>query len=208
MRAISPNRQTGVAPHVLSRSQELHAAGSPPKSTHGSLSPLQFGQDLVKVLRTNPGEPATFALAGRTLITENNRIRPVTDSNTRVRRRWRDYRTAAGGRPVKKFIDGLTDEEVAAIVAGMKEIATRGLAAARHLRGDIYEVRADASTRSFRLLFSAEGRWNQILLSLSAFEKRTQKAPPDEIELAEKRLADWRRRGAAMRKAKARPTRR
>src|SRR5207248_1552319 len=56
--------------------------------------------------------------------------------------------------PVKSFLDELTDEEVAAVVAGMKEIAAEGLRAAKHLRGDIYEVRADASTRSFRLLLS------------------------------------------------------
>ena len=49
MRAISPNRQTGVATHVFSRSEELCGAGSPPKSTLGSTSPLEFGQDLVKV---------------------------------------------------------------------------------------------------------------------------------------------------------------
>jgi hypothetical protein len=73
-------------------------------------------------------------------------------------RRWRDYRTAAGARPVKAFLDGLADEEVAAIVAGMSEVAGLGLVAARHLRGDVYEVRADARTRSFRLLFSTEGR--------------------------------------------------
>jgi phage-related protein len=98
---------------------------------------------------------------------------------------------------VKTFIDGLTDEEVASIVAGMKEVAERGLAAAKHLRGDIYEVRADAATRSFRLLFSTEGSYSQVLLSLSAFEKRTQKTPPRELDLAEVRLRDWRARGAA-----------
>lgn len=69
-----------------------------------------------------------------------------------------------------------------------------GTAAARHLRGDIYEVRADAATRSFRLLFSCEGRFSQVLLALSVYEKRTQKAPAQEIELAEKRLKDWRER--------------
>ena len=115
----------------------------------------------------------------------------------KLRRQWRDYRTRQGGRPVKAFLDGLTDEEAAAIVAGMKEVAERGLAAARHLRGDIYEVRAHASTRSFRVLFSAEGRFSQVLLSLSAFEKRTQKTPPRELDLAENRLQDWRKRGAA-----------
>lgn len=68
---------------------------------------------------------------------------------------------------------------------------------ARHLRGDVYEVRADAATRSFRVLFATEGRYGQVLLSLSAFEKRTQKTPPRELELAERRLRDWRERGVA-----------
>ena len=48
----------------------------------------------------------------------------------------------------------------------------------------LYEVRADAATRSFRLLFSAEGQYSQVLLALSAFEKRTQKTPARELDLA------------------------
>ena len=118
------------------------------------------------------------------------------------RRQWRDYRTRAGRRPIKEFIDGLTDEEVAAIVAGMKDVAEHGLVAARHLRRDVYEVRADAASRSFRVLFSTEGRYSQVLLSLSVFEKRTQKTPHHELELAEDRLRDWRARGVSKRKRK------
>lgn len=95
----------------------------------------------------------------------------------RHHRQWRDYRTPAGARPVKEFLAKLSDEEVAAISAGMREVRQRGTAAARHLRGDIYEVRADAATRSFRLLFSCEGKYSQVLLSLSIYEKRTQKGP-------------------------------
>jgi phage-related protein len=106
---------------------------------------------------------------------------------------------------VKTFLSALTDEEVAAIVAGMKDVVDRGLLAAKHLRGAVYEVRADAATRSFRLLFSAEGNYSQVLLSLSAFEKRTQKTPPRELALAENRLRDWRQRGAAKKKTLARP---
>ena len=120
----------------------------------------------------------------------------MADAKKKPRRQWRDYRTRAGGRPVKAFLDELTDEEVAAVVAGMKDVVKRGLAAAKHLRGDVYEVRADAATRSFRVLFSTEGRYSQILLSLSAFEKRTQKTPPRELELALNRLREWRTRGA------------
>ncbi|MBX3226822.1 MAG: type II toxin-antitoxin system RelE/ParE family toxin [Labilithrix sp.] len=117
------------------------------------------------------------------------------------RRQWRDYRTRAGGRPVKAFLDDLTDDELAAVVAGMKEVVERGLVAGKHLRGDVYEVRADATTRSFRVLFATEGRYSQVLLSLSAFEKRTQKTPPRELDLAEERLRDWRERGAVKKRA-------
>jgi phage-related protein len=126
----------------------------------------------------------------------------VAEGTKKYRRQWREYRTRAGGRPVKTFLDALTDEEVAVIVAGMKEIAVGGVANARHLRDQVYEVRADAATRSFRLLFSAEGRYSQVLLSLSIFEKRTQKTPPDEIKLAKSRLSDWRQRGAERRRAR------
>jgi hypothetical protein len=106
----------------------------------------------------------------------------ATSPGTTVRR-WRDYRTATGARPVKAYLDDLTDEKVAAIVAGMKEVAQLGLVASRHLRGDIYEVRADARTRSFRLLFSNEGRSGRILLSLSVFEKARRRPPAGSLSL-------------------------
>lgn len=108
------------------------------------------------------------------------------------RRHWRDYRSISGGRPIAKFINNLDDEEVAAIAAAMSEVKSEGLTAARHLRGDIYEVRAEAATRSFRILFAPQGRFNQVLLSLVAFSKKTQKTPARQIELAEQRLSDWR----------------
>jgi phage-related protein len=107
--------------------------------------------------------------------------------------RWRDYRTPSGGRPVKAFLDNLSDHEAAAIVAAMKEVATHGVAWARHLREDIYEVRVHADRRAFRILFAQEARF--ILLSLSGFAKKTSKTPQAEIDVAESRLADWRRRG-------------
>ena len=69
------------------------------------------------------------------------------------------------------------------------------MAVARHLRGDIYEVRAEGGQQTFRVLFSAEGKSGQVLLALEGFSKKTRKTPPALIELAERRLADWRRRG-------------
>ena len=56
------------------------------------------------------------------------------------RRRWRFYETAAGRRPVRDFLDELTDGDAASVVAAMKDVATNGVEVARHLRGEIYEV--------------------------------------------------------------------
>ncbi|NJM91070.1 MAG: type II toxin-antitoxin system RelE/ParE family toxin [Myxococcales bacterium] len=111
-------------------------------------------------------------------------------------RQWREYRTAGGSRPVKEFLNReLSPSEVADVLAAMSEVKRDGLLAARHLRGDIYEVRVGSSTRSFRVLFAAEGRYGQVFLSLSVFAKKTQRTPKREIKLAETRLMDWRRRG-------------
>jgi phage-related protein len=112
-----------------------------------------------------------------------------------TKRRWRDYRTAAGRRPIREFIDRLSDVDAAAVIAAMKDVRETGLAAARHLRGEIYEVRADGDRQTFRILFAPEGRRSQVLLALEGFSKKTQKTPSEKIELAERRLADWRRRG-------------
>lgn len=106
----------------------------------------------------------------------------------------------AGHRPVKEFIDQLADEDVAEVVSAMKEVERHGLVAARHLRGDIYEVHADAPSQTFRILFAPEGRHHQVLLALVGFSKKTQKAPPTIIALAERRLLDWRQRGARHRR--------
>ena len=74
-----------------------------------------------------------------------------------VKLRWRDYVTPSGRRPVKKFIDDLADEDAAAVVAAMKDVESSGLEVARHLRGEIYEIRAEGNRQSFRVLFAQEG---------------------------------------------------
>ena len=76
----------------------------------------------------------------------------------------------------------------------MKDVRDHGLVVARHLRGDIYEVRATGVKEEFRILFATEGKRSQVLLSLEAFSKKTRTTPPPKFALAERRLADWRRR--------------
>lgn len=111
------------------------------------------------------------------------------------RRRWRFYATAAGRKPVGAFLDELTDADAAAVAAAMVDVASEGLVVARHLRWDIYEVRADGDRQAYRLLFALEGRQGQVLLALEAFSKKTQKTPPGKIDLAVERLTDWARAG-------------
>jgi phage-related protein len=80
------------------------------------------------------------------------------------------------------------------ILAAMKDVQVNGLPVARHLMGDLYEIRADGRQATYRVLFSTEGQHSQVLLALSSFSKKTQRTPPEEIRLAERRLADWRAR--------------
>ena len=86
---------------------------------------------------------------------------------------------------MREFLRDLSDADLAAVVAAMKEVAVDGLVAARHLRGDIYEVRADGERVTYRRLFATEGRLHQVLLGLAAFGKKTQTTPLREIALAD-----------------------
>jgi phage-related protein len=96
---------------------------------------------------------------------------------------------------VKRFIDTLSEEDAAEVVAAMADVQREGLRAARHLRGDIDEIRAEGPHASVRILFAQEGKKGRVLLALEGFEKKTQKTPVRLIVLAERRLADWRARG-------------
>jgi phage-related protein len=109
------------------------------------------------------------------------------------RRRWRYYRTPAGAAPAREFIDTLDVVSAAAIFEAMHAVLMDGRAA-RHVRGEIYEARAKTRDHAYRVMFVAEGSGGHVLLAVSAFEKKSRKTPLEEIDLAEARLADWRRR--------------
>ena len=124
-----------------------------------------------------------------------------------VRHHWRDYRTATGGRPVKDFMDKLLrdkrdgkNDDYTAVVAAMTDVARHGMEIARHVRGDIYEVRASGKDVIYRVLFAQEGKKGRILLSVEVFVKKTDPTDENKIRNALRRLADWRARGAARQK--------
>ena len=119
---------------------------------------------------------------------------PVADT---FRRHWRFYRTEGGAETVGRELDALEADHAAALIAEMRIIARSGLrdGGARHLRGPIWEVRADSVEVTLRALFAKQGRYGQVLLALHVFKKKTQQTPPAAIELAERRLRDWTHRG-------------
>jgi len=115
------------------------------------------------------------------------------------KRQWRDYHTASGARPIRDFLLALPDEDRAAVLEEMEYVREHGISVARHVRQDIYEVRATYDTKAYRILFACEGRFHHVLLALNGFQKKTQQTPQAHIKLAEQRLADLRRRGKAKR---------
>lgn len=76
-----------------------------------------------------------------------------------VKRRWRDYKTPAGARPVKKFLMNLPDDHRAAVLDGMREVRDKGEreGGARHLRKRVWEVRVDQGELTYRVLFASVG---------------------------------------------------
>lgn len=116
-------------------------------------------------------------------------------AQARARHRWRHYETAGGQKPIRRFLDRLSEEDAAEIAAAMADVRRNGLHAARHLNGRIYEVRADGRDATYRLLFAQVGNGGRILLALDAFSKKTQKTPARSIALATRRLRDWEERG-------------
>lgn len=91
-------------------------------------------------------------------------------------------------------LGALDEADRDAVRASMRAVRISGLPGARHIRGEVYEVRAERAGRAWRVLFATEGASSQVLLAVAAFEKKTQKTPKSELELAERRLRDWRSR--------------
>lgn len=71
------------------------------------------------------------------------------------------------------------------MVCAMREVRIHGTTRARHLVSDLYEVRAFAADRGYRILFAEEGRRSQVLLALHAVRKQTQRTPRSAIATAQ-----------------------
>jgi phage-related protein len=104
------------------------------------------------------------------------------------------YRTVSGKCPVRDHLDTLTDTQAKKVTWVLKLIREMDRVPSRYFKklintDDIWEVRIDAGKDTFRLLgfFCGLG----LIILTNAFQKKSQKTPIMEIQLAEKRKKEY-----------------
>jgi len=100
------------------------------------------------------------------------------------------YKTATGVSPVEEFLDTLSDAQTKKILWVMKLIRELNPVPSQYFTklvntADIWEVRVQTGGNIFRLLGFIEG--DRLIILTNGFQKKTQKTPRREIELAETR---------------------
>jgi len=116
-------------------------------------------------------------------------------------REIRFYRTESGVCPVAEFLDSLTGKQaqkVAWVLQLVEEMDTVPVQYFKKLvnTDDLWEVRVQAGNNIFRLLGFLEG--DQLIVLSHGFQKKTQKTPKKEIQLAEVRKKDYLKRKYAL----------
>ncbi|MBI2863615.1 MAG: type II toxin-antitoxin system RelE/ParE family toxin [Chloroflexi bacterium] len=95
-----------------------------------------------------------------------------------------------GTSPVEEFLDSLDVKTRTRFHWSMEQLRVRNVQAreplARHLEGDLWELREESSTNIFRIIyFFFSGR---RIIFLHGFQKKTQRTPIREIDLARRRF--------------------
>ena len=104
------------------------------------------------------------------------------------------YQTASGKCPVEQFLDTLNAKQakkvtwVLALIEELVFVPSQYFTKLENTDG-IWEVRVQVGGDIFRILGFLQG--NNIVLLTNAFQKKTQKTPQQEIELAQQRKRDY-----------------
>jgi phage-related protein len=103
------------------------------------------------------------------------------------------YVGESGDEPVREFLESLDRQTQARFDWSIEQLRVRNIRAreplVRHIEGKIWELRRESSTNIYRLLYCfLPGR---RILFLHGWQKKSQKTPRREIEIALKRLADF-----------------
>ena len=107
------------------------------------------------------------------------------------------YKTLSGESPVDNFLRSLSSKQFEKVVWVLKIIRELPFVPKQYFKklvgtDDIWEVRVDAGSDTYRLLGFLE-KGNFVILT-NAFAKKTEKTPPNEIILAEQRKKDYENR--------------
>lgn len=96
---------------------------------------------------------------------------------------------------MREFVDSLSAEEAARLTYDLHLLEEFGLALGmphvRPVRGKLWELRSGGRIQRRVLYAAVQGR--RIVL-LHAFTKKTPRTPPNEIIVAQRRFADYRKR--------------
>jgi phage-related protein len=100
------------------------------------------------------------------------------------------FKEESGKSPVREFLSSLDTKTQARFIASIELLRQRNVHAreplVRHLDGKIWELREESSTNTYRLLyFFFTGRH---IVFVHGFQKKTQKTPSREIDLAIRRM--------------------
>src|SRR5947209_8469487 len=111
------------------------------------------------------------------------------------------YETSAGVRPVADFLSSLDQKTRARFGWSMRQLRVRNVQAryplVRHLEGDLWELREESQTNIYRIVyFFYTGR---RIIFVHGFQKKSQKAPARELEVARSRYREFLARQEARR---------
>lgn len=104
------------------------------------------------------------------------------------------YKTISGVSPVEDFLDTLSDNQTKKILWVLKLVRELDPVPSQYFTklvntADIWEVRVQLGGNIFRLLGFIEG--DRLTILTNGFQKKTQKTPRREIELAESRKREY-----------------
>ena len=107
------------------------------------------------------------------------------------------YRSESGSCPVEEFLDSLTGKQAQKVAWVLQLIEEMDIVSTQYFKkltntDDLWEVRVQSGNNIFRLLGFIEG--NEIIILNHAFQKKTQKTPKKEIQIAEARKRDYLKR--------------
>ena len=104
------------------------------------------------------------------------------------------YRTLSGDCPVEEFLDSLSDRDAQKVAWVLRLVERLEMVPQQYLKRvagthEVWEVRSQVGGSSYRLLgFFYESRF---LILTNGFSKKRQKTPMKEIELAQRRRAEY-----------------